>query len=215
MNTTSRFSRVSRRAFVTGSASLAAIAGLSACADDSALTSESPATDTATTGGSSDTSAASSPAASASENSSSAPAESATGRLGVTFTVASGNRNPYVAVWVETTSGEFVQTVSLWHLTREEDRWLSDLKAWYQASGGAETNTGATRAGGTYTVEWDLTNASGTAVPAGDYVVYIEGVREHGEYELLESKITLGGNAASGTFTDVNDITDASWSYTP
>lgn len=226
----SRFSQVSRRAFVSG-ASLTALAGLAACSgSDTALT-ETPApttpaesTSTAPNAGASTApaSGSSSEPPAATQSSQSGAALPASARLDVTFTVAAassggggrgGARNPYVAVWVETTDGTLVQTISLWHLAGENDRWLSDLRAWYTASGGTETNSSATRAAGSYTVAWDLTDTSGAKVAAGDYVLCIEGAREHGSYELIQQPITLGSAAADGTLEPSNDIEAAAWKY--
>jgi hypothetical protein len=88
-------------------------------------------------------------------------------------------RNPYIAVWVEDSSGALVKTVSLWHLQNGRDRWLSELSQWYQAAGGVETNSSATRAAGSYTVVWDLTDLNGAAVKDGTYTVCIEIGRAH------------------------------------
>ncbi len=210
MTSSSRYSRVSRRAFLGGAASLTALTGLAACGQDDALTSSSQGSAADASGQAGGTATAASGTG--------LPASAA---LTVDFTVTAsttggkhGVRNPYIAVWVETPDEEYVQTISMWHLTGKEDKWLSDLKAWYEASGGSTTNSGATRAAGSYTVKWDLKDAKGAAVPAGEYVLYLEGVREEGAYELLKSTITLGSSAAKGTFTPENDITAASWSYT-
>lgn len=199
-----------------------ALLGLSACADDSALTSTAgadSATDPTTTSGSPD--ASESPASGETAQSSGG---SAGGALTVDFTVESsstgmggpgGGRNPYIAVWVETSGGDFVQTIALWHLQGGQDRWLSEMFTWYQASGGVETNSGATRAAGDYSVGWDLTDADGNAVAAGDYELFIEGNREHGHYELLQTTITVGSDAASGDLEPNGDITAASWTFQP
>ena len=218
----SRFSAVSRRAFL-GGASAVTVLGLAACGDDSAL---SPSSSTGSATSSSTSSATSSDAAtssSTSTESSSATGDAATGSLEVSFTISGsssgggpgGARNPYVAVWVEDADGALVQTLALWHLSGGNDRWLADLRAWYEASGGTETNSGATRADGSYTVGWDLTDSSGATVTAGEYTLSIEGAREHGSYELVQQSVTIGGDAAEGQLEASNDLTAASWKYTP
>ena len=185
----SRFSSVSRRAFLQGM-SAAALLGVVGCASDSdVLPSASQTT-------------SSSGEASSSTNTGSAAAGTAT--IAFTYSADStsqgggpgrGVRNPYIAVWIEDASGALVKTVSLWHLQNGQDRWLSELYKWYAATGGVDTNSSATRAAGSYTVAWDLTDTDGASVSNGDYTVWIEAIREHGPYSLTSGSFTLDGSA--------------------
>jgi hypothetical protein len=109
---------------------------------------------------------------------------------------------PYVAVWIEDTTGQSVRTVSLWVQTgRRGPRWIPDLRRWYRgeqarmaASGGdlVTTVSSATRESGVYTVVWDGKSDAGKYVDQGDYYVCIEAAREHGTYQLIREKITFG-----------------------
>lgn len=124
-------------------------------------------------------------------------------------------RNPYIAVWIENSAGALVKTVSLWHLQNGQDRWLSELAQWYQASGGVETNSSATRAPGSYTVAWDLTDASGAAVKDGTYTVCIEALREHGSYSLATGDVAVKGKAVSTTLADNVELSAITVKYQP
>lgn len=219
----SRFSDVSRRAFL-GGVSAAAILGLGACADDSKLA----GTTTASTppmggrpqgggkggpGGQAATTAAAK--AGANGRGSDALPSSAKAEIAFTYAASSGGmmRNPYIAVWVEDSAGAVVQTVSLWHL-QNQDRWLNELKRWYQVSGGGTTTSSATRAAGAYSVSWDGTVAGGGRATAADYYICIESAREHGTYSLVREKVALGSAATTKSLADSGDLSKITVSYT-
>jgi hypothetical protein len=90
----------------------------------------------------------------------------ASGQVAIDFTYAAtggGNaENPYIAVWVETATGTFVDTISLWYSSGENERYLSDMRSWMSSSGGTDRSmSGATRTAGSYSVVWDGKDASG------------------------------------------------------
>lgn len=212
----SRFSAVSRRGFLQGM-SAAALLGLVGCATSDADVLKP----TAGAAG----------AASANPSTSASASTAAAGELVVNFTyTADANassseggrghgggmvRNPYIAVWVEDTSGALVRTISLWHLQNGQDRWLSELHRWYSAAQGVDTNSSATRAAGSYSVSWDLTDADGKAVGDGDYVLCIEATREHGPYSLITQKVALGSKAIAQDLSANSELTAGSISFSP
>jgi hypothetical protein len=138
------------------------------------------------------------------------------GELLVSFTYEPSSSNqakrPYIAVWVEDTDGNLVDTISLWYeQSGKGTKWLSDLSQWYQASGGADTTmSGATRVAGDYTVAWDGTDADGDLVAAGDYVLYIESAREHGPTSLVAGTITISDDGFSVTLDDDGELSGVS-----
>lgn len=212
MTPDSRFSTVSRRAFLQG-VSAAAVLGVVGCAgasDEQVLT-PSATTSGGTTG---------TPATSASSTAGAGEAV-----ISFTYTVdttaSSGGRgggmarNPYIAVWIEDAGGDLVKTVALWHLAGQEDRWLAALSTWYAAAGGDTSVSSATRAAGSYDVVWDLTDLSGTAVKDGQYAVWIEASREHGPSSLLSMDLALSGKKTSVTGTANNELTAATVTVTP
>ncbi|NMP30714.1 DUF2271 domain-containing protein [Thalassotalea sp. M1531] len=103
---------------------------------------------------------------------------------------------PYVAIWVETKRRKGVHTLAFW---KEQPDWFKDLRQWWRKIGRDKTPnydavTGATRKPGTYQLTWDGQLNSGENVPAGQYVLHIEAVREQGSREYIRQIITLGDN---------------------
>lgn len=109
---------------------------------------------------------------------------------------------PYVAVWIEDKNGNAVKTLSLWVQTeRRGPRWIPDLRRWYRdaqekvlAAGGdlVTTVSSATREAGKYTVIWDGKDEAKKWVSQGEYYVFIEAAREHGTYQLISQKVSIG-----------------------
>jgi hypothetical protein len=206
----SRFELVSRRAFLSSSGALALVV-LAACgkSDKDVLGGALPTT-VAAGAGTGPTSSAAVPAVPA------GPAFPTGGEVMVnfTFTPEEGRRirNPYVAVWVEDTAGNLVRTVALWwDKSSEGQRWLRHLTRWDALGASTDTpSSGATRAAGTYSVTWDGADLNGNVVPQGDYVLYIEGAREHGPYELITQPITVGAATFTTPMADSGELTAAS-----
>lgn len=117
--------------------------------------------------------------------------------LNIEFTlpeIASGQyQRPYVAVWVENEKGKAVKTLAVWH---EDKKWLKDLRRWWRKSGRYQKEdldgiSGATRAPGTFTLNWDGTDMSGQAVKPGKYTLRLEAAREHGSRTQLKQGFIL------------------------
>ena len=142
---------------------------------------------------------------------------SAAATVAFTYSFSGGMaKNPYIAVWVQTAAGKFVDTVSLWYQKGKGDRYLTDMRSWISASGGRDTSmSSATRTAGSYSVVWNCVDASGAKVPAGDYVIYIECAREKGPYSVTSVPITCGSAATSATAGDKGEISKVSVTYKP
>lgn len=128
-------------------------------------------------------------------------------------------RRPYVAVWIEDKDKFPVRTVALWF---QKDRWLPDLRGWYRgdrlrllAEGNeiATTVSSATRPAGKYTMKWDGKDNKGVPVKPGKYTVFIEGVREHGSYDLLKQEVDLTGGPKQFTVAGGFEILSATIDY--
>lgn len=121
----------------------------------------------------------------------------ADGELLVSFTyepsTSAQAKRPYVAVWVEDSDGNLIDTISLWFdQGREGTKWLSDLTQWHQASDADDTTmSGATRVAGDYTVAWDGTDSDGNPVTSGEYVLNIESAREKGPTSFTSGTIVI------------------------
>lgn len=205
--TDSRFSEVSRRALLQGM-SAAALLGLVGCASDSEVLPSAAQTSSGSGDSSSSTESAAAAGAAVIAFTYTADSSSGGGPGGMV-------RNPYIAVWVEDKSGALVKTIALWHLQNGQDRWLNELYKWYEASGGVDTNSSATRAAGSYTLNWDLTTADGAAAPQGEYTLWVEAIREHGPYSLASGSFTLNGSAVKAALDDNGELSAIQLTYQP
>lgn len=119
--------------------------------------------------------------------------------VGFTYQMGSGgkNANPYIAVWVEDTSGDLIDTIAIWSRQGGRESWLQDLSDWYSAVSAAgedySTVSSATRTPGSYSVQW--TGPDGVGIAAGDYVVHLESLREHGSLSHVSQSVLVSGPA--------------------
>lgn len=227
-----RFEATQRREFLKRAAAVAGLAlipGLAACSKDDKDTfaSGSGTSTTAASGASSTTTGAAGDATTTAEGaataSSAALPDGATVEVSFTFESSEGggepSRNPYVAVWVESTAGELVANIAVWYNPPKGDRWINNLASWYTAvsstsSDYLETTTGATQPAGSHSLEWDGTDASGERASQGDYVVFVESAQEHGAHSLTSAPISLGASDATAAPPDDGDLSSVSVSYT-
>jgi hypothetical protein len=103
-------------------------------------------------------------------------------------------QRPFVAVWVEQKGQrQAVKTISVWF---DDKKWLKDIRRWWRKAGrydqAVDGVTGATKPPSSYNLTWDGSNIQGQPLPAGEYTLYLEAVREHGNRTLLKQKIMLG-----------------------
>jgi len=132
-------------------------------------------------------------------------------------------RRPYVAVWVEDADGFPVKTLVLWvQATGPGPRWIPDLKRWYRsdrvrklADGTdlVETISEATRKPGKYSVIWKGDDNEGKPVKPGEYSVYVEAAREHGTYQVIRKKVSLGDKPFTEKLEGNTEIKAASLEY--
>ncbi len=108
---------------------------------------------------------------------------------------------PYVAMWLEQPGQPAVRTVAVWYQVekKREDgtKWLRDLRGWWRKAGRTATLpiagvTGATRAPGVQKTSLNL-----GALPAGQYDLMVEAVREEGGREVVRVPIAWTGKAAT------------------
>ncbi len=145
----------------------------------------------------------------------------ATMSIAFTYEQQSGGKNvpPYIAVWIEDSGGNLVQTVELWYQQfGRGERWLPDLRRWYSvdqqrlANGGSDTVaaiSGPTRSPGRFQVGWDG-RANGSPVAPGTYYVCIESARERGPYSLIRRSINLSGTSTQADLGRDGELVDAS-----
>jgi hypothetical protein len=122
------------------------------------------------------------------------------------FTRLSGSASNQFAVWIEDSQGQYVKTIYATRYTANGGwkRRDSSIPVWVKQSGLSamtqpqiDTLTGATPRTGTLTYTWDGTNSRGTAVPAGDYVIILEGTLRWANQVYYRAPVRLGQGAAT------------------
>jgi thiamine biosynthesis lipoprotein ApbE len=128
-------------------------------------------------------------------------------------------KRPFIAAWIEDADRFPVKTLALWY---HEDRYLTEMKAWYRADrlrsmserrSIARTVGSATRSPGKYTLKWDGRDNDGKPVAPGKYTVYLEVAREHGGYELRHEEMTFAGTPQAVNFKPGTEIAAANFDY--
>lgn len=118
-------------------------------------------------------------------------------------------KRPYVAVWIEDSSGKTVRTLTVWvQQNRMNPRWLAEgLRRWVRENSAlVSTVSSATRNPGTYAVAWDGKTDKNKLAAQGDYYVCVESGREHGPYSLVRQKVTIGSAGFKKSLGSNNDI---------
>lgn len=102
---------------------------------------------------------------------------------------------PYVALWVEDTSGRHMTNLSVWYQQTSNaeghgTKWLPDLRQWWRKSGRTLTVpvdgiTGPTRPAGKHALSFSDTQPQLRNLAAGQYVLVAESSREVGGRELV------------------------------
>jgi hypothetical protein len=92
---------------------------------------------------------------------------------------------PYIAVWIEDSSGRRVKDLALWY-KKGKSKYLRRLKAWSKKGGLDDYKkknipaavTGATKRAGSYSLTWDGLDMNKKKCPPGQYTIKIESCRE-------------------------------------
>jgi hypothetical protein len=130
--------------------------------------------------------------------------------LSFSFTRQSGSASNQFAVWIEDAQGRHVKTLYATRYTANGgwQRRATSIPQWVKQSGLANMDkaqidslTGATPRTGTLTYRWDGTDSRNTALPSGDYVIYLEGTLRWENQVLYRAPIRLGQGAATPIVT--------------
>ena len=125
-------------------------------------------------------------------------------------------KRPFVAVWVEDSTGKRVRTVAVWG---RERKYLRELRAWWKLAQAqpewAATVTRATRNAGQHRIEWDGMDDQGQPLPMGTYTLTIEADREHGTYAIQHGTIVCGKSAAKGTIPEGTEFSETQLTFGP
>jgi len=126
----------------------------------------------------------------------------------ISFTYArqSGSASNQFAVWIEDTNGQLIKTlyVTKWTASNGYKTRPTSIPLWIKKTNRAEMTvsqvdavSGATPRAGTLSYTWDGTNSRGAAVPAGDYILVLEGTLRWENQVYYRAPIALGKGSAS------------------
>lgn len=102
-------------------------------------------------------------------------------------------RRPYLAVWI---TDENKQVIKNLLLLGDNERWMSKNRYWWRRQGRREKKVlvnlaRPTRRAGTYQLSWNGRDDFGQPLPAGDYSLWMEAAREHGDHERIVIPFSL------------------------
>jgi hypothetical protein len=120
----------------------------------------------------------------------------------------SGSASNQFAIWIENDRGQYIKTLYATRYTANGGwkRRESSIPVWVKQSGLSDMTSaqvdavsGATPKAGTLTYTWDGTDSRGATVPAGDYVVILEGTLRWENQVYYRAPIRLGRGSAAAT----------------
>ncbi|MDR0302230.1 MAG: DUF2271 domain-containing protein [Treponema sp.] len=126
--------------------------------------------------------------------------------LTFTFTRQGGSASNQFAAWIEDTEGKYIETlcVTRWTANGGYSRRPSSIPLWVKKSEPSKMEkkqidavSGATPNTGTLTYTWDGTDSKGAALPAGDYVLVLEGTLRWENQVYYRIPITIGKGSAT------------------
>ncbi|MBR9830201.1 MAG: DUF2271 domain-containing protein [Oceanospirillales bacterium] len=131
---------------------------------------------------------------------------------------------PYVAVWVETEKGRHQQNLALWYDQELKDnegtKWLKDLRLWWRRSGRSlefpvDGLSGATRPVGTHTLSFAADSPQLATLPAGNYQLVVEAVREVGGREVLRLPFSWPASTQQQALQGQHELGSVTLNITP
>ena len=128
-------------------------------------------------------------------------AQQAAVELSFTYTKQSGSGSNQFAVWIEDSQGDHVKTLYATRFTANGGwkRRATSIPQWVKQSGLSgmtqsqiDAFSGATPKAGNLTYRWDGTNSRGTALPPGEYVIFLEGTLRGESQVLYRAPVQIG-----------------------
>jgi len=134
----------------------------------------------------------------------------------VPLTAARSSKRPYVAVWVDDSSGNLVRVLAIWG---DNSKYVSDLSTiWNHVHGKIDqfrSVTRATRPAGKYELVWDGLNNERKPVPPGEYRITVETNQEHGTYAKQSGTINVGESPTTSTLPSTTNFDSVVVQYGP
>jgi hypothetical protein len=132
--------------------------------------------------------------------------QQAAAEITFSFTRLSGRATNQFAVWIEDAQGKYIQTLYATRYTANGG-WKqreTSIPVWVKKSGLSDMTksqidafTGATPRAGTLTYTWNGTDSKGAVVPAGEYIIYLEGTLRWENQVICRAPFRLGQGAAT------------------
>jgi hypothetical protein len=109
-------------------------------------------------------------------------------------------RRPYVAVWIETTSGKLIRVLAFW---ANKTKYYPELSGFWNVASRDQNllyaTARATREPGRYQLVWDGLDDSHKPAPLATYRIVVETNQEHGMYAKQAGTIVCGNSPANLT----------------
>jgi hypothetical protein len=137
-----------------------------------------------------------------------AASQQAAAEITFSYTRLNGSASNQFAVWIENDKGQFIKTLYATRYTANGgwSRRPSSIPVWVKQSGLSDMTktqidalTGATPRTGILTYTWDGTDSRGAAVPAGNYVIILEGTLRWENQVYYRAPIRLGQGTTTAT----------------
>jgi thiamine biosynthesis lipoprotein len=139
-------------------------------------------------------------------------------QLTISLPLTSGrsSKRPYVAVWVEDSSGKLVRMLAIWGNKSKYYPDLSTLWNWVKRDLNRFASvTRATRRAGQYELVWQGLDDQNKPVPPGTYRITVETNQERGTYAKESGTIVIGDTPASITLPATTNFDAVSVRYGP
>lgn len=102
-------------------------------------------------------------------------------------------RKPYVSLWIADKKGKVVKNLLI---LGQSERWMQENRSWWRTQGRKTPQlldgfARPTRRPGHYEVIWNGRDDFGQSLPEGEYRLFAEASREHGDYEKISLPFNL------------------------
>jgi thiamine biosynthesis lipoprotein ApbE len=127
-----------------------------------------------------------------------------------------GAKRPFIAVWIEDTSGRLVRVLAFW---ADNPRYYDELSSFYSIAGRSGRRLSAiaraTRPAGSYSLVWDGLDDKQAPVASGNYRVVVESNQEHGSYGKQSGVIACADKPAQITLSSTANFEPVAIEFGP